>query len=341
VNIGKLGDILGDDFEKDYQEKRQQRRDEANKVEKKTLMEICYKAIKAGGFDGEEPRFRFDAGNIDHDVLLMESPTDDLQTFRWPLGDSAKTQGMFHLDDLFSLAFQENMLDLLDKIDTGEYYLVVGRYEETTQSNSDGEEETYYNINPVRGIVPIEVADQYASKYEEQMEGTPVEEQAEQQSPTDDGEDDSDDDVDLGGLDDGEPEVTDDDIVEIFHVVGDQAPAVLEQVANGDQDSMDKLCGVVDNNIDGDVTNEHVLDVFEDAVESIPGRHEDEEEEDDGIDLGGIAEDDSESEDTESNDGEDESEPDKEPEPAAATTDGSSDSADEDADEKTDVDDWF
>lgn len=332
--MGKLGDILGDDFEEEYQSKRQQRREEVNKVEKPTLMEICYKAIEGGGFDGEEPRFRFDAGSTDHDVLLMESPDTDLQTFRWPLGDTAKTQGMFHLDQLFSLAFQENMLDLLDKIETDEYYLVVGKYEETTQTNSDGDEETYYNINPVRGIVPIEVAQQYSKKYEEQMQGTPVEEQSQQQSESDDGSDDSGSDVDLGGLGGDEPEVTDDDIIEVFHVVGDEAPSVLESVAGGDEDAIDKLCNVVQNNIDGDTDSEHILDVFEDEVQSIPGRNEEDEEEDDGIDLGGLDEGEDETSD-------DEPEVTDDPEPAAATSDGSSEPSGDNSEDESDVDDWF
>lgn len=332
--MGKLGDILGNDFEEEYQAKRQQRRDEANKVEKSLLMEICYKAIEGGGFDGEEPRFRFDAGNVDHDILLMESPDTDLETFRWPLGDTAKTQGMFHLNQLFSLAFQENMLDLLDKIETGEYYLVVGRYEETTQSNSDGNEETYYNVNPVRGIVPIEVAQQYSDDYESQMSGTSVEQQAEQQSSSNGDDGDSGSDVDLGGLGDDEPETTDDDIIEVFRVVGDQAPSVLKSVADGDDDAIEKLCGVVQSNIDGDVEDEHTLDVFEDNIEPIPGRYENDSSDDDDIDLGELDNDDGDSSDASSED-------DTEAESDTSTDEESDESSDADSDDESDVDDWF
>jgi hypothetical protein len=332
--MGKLGDILGSEFEEDYEEKRNQRRDEANKVDKSTLMEICYKAIEGGGFDGEEPRFRFDAGDIDHDILLMESPDTDLQTFRWPLGDSAKTQGMFHLNQLFSLAFQENMLDLLDKIKVGEYYLVVGRYEETTQSKSDGKEETYYNVNPVRGIVPIEVAQQYSQEYESNMSGTSVEEQSEEQSSSAGDGGGSDSGVDLGGLGEDEPETTDEDIIEVFRVVGDQAPSVLESVASGDEDAMEKLCTVVRTNTDTGVEDERTLDVFEDNVESIPGRHEDEDSDGDGIELDGLEGDSSGPSDSNT-------EADTDPASDSPTEDTDTEVSDTDSDGESDVEEWF
>jgi hypothetical protein len=351
--MGTLGDIMGDDFEEKYEEKSQSRREEANKVEKEVLMEICYKAIEAGGFDGEEPRFRFDAGGITHDVLLMESPADDLQTFRWPLGDSAKTQGMFHLEDLFSLAFQENMLDLLDKIETDQYYLVVGKYEETTQSNSDGEEETYYNINPVRGILPLEAADKYASQYKNQMEGSSIQEQSQAQSgssgDSESGSGGSTDssDIDLGGSEDGGSSVSDDEIIEIFHLVADKSEQVMREVTQGDSDAMDQLSTVVSDNVDGDVTEERIFDVFEEAVEEIDGREE--EDDSDDLDLGGIGGGETDSSDSQDDESESETEAEEDSEPEAptaaaqATTDSNSggDESSGDSDEETDVDSWF
>lgn len=326
--MGKLGDIMGDDFENKYQKKSQERREEARKVSKETLMEIAYKAIHGGGFDGEEPRFRFDGENVDHDVLLMSSPEENLSKFQWPLGDDAKTQGMFHLDQLFSCAFQENMLHLLERIKTDEYYLVVGRYQEKTQTDSDGTEDVYYNINPVRGIVPLEVAKKYADEYESKMEGSSVEEQAKQQKEEMEGSDDSEDDTDLSGLDGGGSEVSDDDIVSVFKAVGDQSPKVLEKVANGDSDTMDKLVEVTNNNLDGEASRERILDVFEDNVEEIDGRGEDEEDGDGDMDLGGLGDDD----DSGSEDGSDDSEEE------AETSD---DSGSSDGDGSEDPSDWF
>jgi len=319
--MSELGDIMGDEFEEDYQEKRSRRREEASKVDKKTLMEICYEAINNGGFKGEEPRFRFSGAEVDHDVLLMESPDDDLETFRWPLGDSAKTQGMFHVDELFSLAFQENMLDLLSKIETGEYYLVVGRYEERTETDSNGKEETYYNINPVRGIVPLKVGKKYADQYEEQMQGSSPQEQAEQQQS--ESSDDSDSDIDLSGADDNS--VSDDDIVQIFHAVGDKAADLLQSVVEGDSTSMDKLVTVTNNNLDGEADRERILDVFEENVDFIKGRGE--EEDGDDLDLGGIGDD-----------------SDDEEEVAAPTDGGGSDTSSDssgDGGDSSDPSDWF
>lgn len=319
--MSELGDIMGDDFEEEYQEKRSRRREEASKVDKPTLMEICYEAINNGGFKGEEPRFRFSGDSVDHDVLLMESPDDDLETFRWPLGDTAKTQGMFHVDELFSLAFQENMLDLLSKIETGEYYLVVGRYEERTETDSNGNEETYYNVNPVRGIVPLKVGKKYADQYEDQMEGSSPEEQAEQQQS--ESSDDSDSDIDLSDADDSS--VSDDDIVQIFHAVGDKAADLLQSVVYGDSTSVDKLVTVTNNNLDGEADRERILDVFEENVDTIDGRGE--EEDDDDLDLGGLGDD-----------------SDDEEEVPAPTDGGGSDTSSESSDDggdSSDPSDWF
>lgn len=286
--MSELGDIMGEDFEAEYQKKRQRAREEASKVSKEMLMEIAYEAIENGGFKGEEPRFRFNGEEVDHDVLLMESPQQDLQKFRHQLGDDAISMGMFHVDELFSLAFQSNMIELVDRIEEDEYYLVVGRYQEKTQTKGDGTEEVYYNINPVRGILPLNVAKKYADKFQEQMEGSSIEEQAEDQGTTEE------DDFDLG---DDNNEVTEDDVVQIFHAVGNKKAEILEGVASGDEDSIEKLISVTNNNLDGSAEREFILDVFEDNVEEIEGRGEEEEEEDDDLDLGGLDDDEEEDED--------------------------------------------
>lgn len=321
--MSELGDIMGDEFESEYQEKRQQAREEASKVDKEVLMEIAYEAINNGGFKGEEPRFRFSGPNVQHDVLLMESPARDLQKFRHQLGDDAMTMGMFHLDTLFSIVFQSNMIDMLDKIEEDEYYLVAGRYQEKTQTNGSGEEETYYNINPVRGIVPLSIAKKYADKYEEKMAGSSVEEQSEEQNTES-----SDDDMDLGGLDDDEG-VSDDEIIAVFKEIGSQAEDVLKAVASGEEDMMDKLVNVTNNNLSGEADREHILDVFEDNVDEIEGRGEEEEEEDDGMDLGDLGGDSDDEEESEEDD--------------VTPTDDGGDEEEESADddEESDPSDWF
>jgi len=322
--MSELGDIMGDDFEEQYQEKRQQAREEASKVEKEVLMEIAYEAINNGGFKGEEPRFRFSGPNVQHDVLLMESPDRDLQKFRHQLGDDAMTMGMFHLDTLFSIVFQSNMIDMLDKIEEEEYYLVVGRYQEKTQTNGNGEEETYYNINPVRGIVPLAIAKKYADKYEEKMAGSSVEEQSEEQNNES-----SDDDMDLGGLEDDDS-VSDEDIVKVFKQIGKKAENVLVSVAEGNEDMIDKLVNVTNNNLSDEADRERILDVFEENVDDIEGRGEDEE---DDMDLGGLDDDlEDEADELEgdlTDDGDDEPEEESES------------SSDESDDEDSDPSDWF
>ncbi|EGQ44113.1 MAG: hypothetical protein J07AB43_01720 [Candidatus Nanosalina sp. J07AB43] len=322
--MSELGDILGTEFEEKYEKKRNNRQN-ASKVDKETLMEIAYEAVNNDGFKGEEPRFRFNSDSDTYDVLLMHSPDTDLQTFRWPLGDSAKTQGMFHGDELFSLAFQQNLLDLLDKIETDEYYLVVGQYEETTQSNSDGKEETYYNINPVQGIVPLKVAKKYADKFEEQLQGSSIEEQSQKQqtegssTETSNSTDDSPD-LDLGG---SEPEVEDSDILRIFNAIGEQQADLLHSVSSGEQ--LDTLVRITNNNLDGETSREHILDTFEENVEEIDGRGE----EDDDLDLGGLDMGDSGDEEVATTDGSG-----SDSEEATADDDSGSDGGD-------DPSDWF
>jgi hypothetical protein len=314
--MSELGDIMGEEFEEEYQEKANEARQEARKVSTELMMEICYEAVNNGGFKGEEPRFRFAGENVDHDVLLMESPEDDLQTFRWPLGDDAKTQGMFHVEQLFSLAFQENMLDLLSKIEVDTYYLVVGEYEETTQQQGDGTEETYYNINPVRGIVPLTLAKEYADEYESQLESTSVEEQSQQQSS------DNDSDSGISLDDDSSDEVTESDVAEIFQAIGNDNKEVLEKVAAGNSEITDKVVSKTQNELAGDADREYILDVFEDSVTDIDGRGE-EEDDDIGIDLDSDSDSDDE---TESSDDTGSDEP---------TSETSSDDEDEDPS------DWF
>lgn len=330
--MSELGDIMGEEFEEEYQEKANEARQEARKVSTEMMMEICYEAINNEGFKGEEPRFRFAGENVDHDVLLMESPEDDLETFRWPLGDDAKTQGMFHLEQLFSLAFQENMLDLLSKIETDTYYVVVGDYEETTQQQGDGTEETYYNINPVRGIVPLPLAKEYADKYEDKLESTSVEEQSEQQSSSSNG---SGSDIDLD--DDSDSTASDEDIVEVFQAIGnkDGGEEILQGVANGSDDQIDQLVDLTQENVDGDAGREQILDVFEDQVEEIDGRGE---EDDSGmdLDLGSDSDDDSDdsSDETES-ESSDDSGSDQDDESEDTSADDGGDGEDEDPS------DWF
>lgn len=286
------------------------------------MKKICHLAINEGGFKGEEPRFTYDEGDIQHDVLLMQAPEKDIQKFRHKLGDSAVSLGMFHLDKLFSCAFNEGLVELVDKVEQGEYYLVVGRYQQKTEMK-DGEERTYNNMSPVRGIAPIAKAKQMAEAYEEEKGGSSVEEQAEEQSSSSSS---SSGGVSISGSDEPD-ELPKEAIVRVFQAVADSSPDVLQQVASGNSDALSKLTNVVNDNTDGEeVGVERVADVFEEEVDDIEGRHEEEEEEDDdsGIDLGGLGGGDDETEDEE--------------EEEETTTESSDDGG---SDDESDPDDWF
>jgi len=339
--MSELGDILGDEFEEEYEKQSARGSRQASKVQDKEMMEICYKAINDDGFEKDEPRFSYPTNAGEVDVLLMNSPENDLQTFRFELGDTGMSQGMFHMGDLFSCGFQENMLDMLDKVELDTYYVIVGEYEEVTQTDDDGNTDTYYNINPVRGIVPLKAAKSLADKYEQQMGGTSIEEQSQAQSTSSDSTEsdqteeststDSDDTPDIGIGDSDNDEVSKESILPIFSAVGEQQSSILEGVSNGDSDAIDNLVGITQDNVDENPDKERVLDVFEEEVEEIDGRGEDEED-DDGIDLGGIGGDDSSSED------------DTEVVSASPTTDGGGRGGNEDATDDDDTgspEDWF
>lgn len=325
--MSEIGDILGEEFEQEYNETAEQRRETARKVDSDTLKEICYEAIKAGRWKGEEPRFVFEGDNIDHDVVLLEAPRENISKFRHPFNDSEGiSMGMFHQGRLWNAIFNENLADVVDRIEEGEAYLVVGRYQERNYTDNDGNEQTALQIAPVRGILPLAKAKEFAEQYEQQMEGTTVEEQAQQQQQQVQSDDDEDS-LDLGG---GEPEqASEEDILKVFKAAASQREDVVRGVGSGDEDDIDTLVDLVDTHTDGEVTRDLVIELFEEHVQEIDWP---EEEEDDELDLGG--EDTSDSDDDDSiedmmmggGDGE------------SSSNESSDDGEDE---EDTDVSDWF
>lgn len=333
--MGRLGDIMGEEFEEQYETTKDERRQQVRKVDTKTMMEICYEALNNGMFTPEDPRFTFSGENVDHDVLLMEAPDSDIQKFRHKLGDDALSLGMFHLNDLMSCAFQEEMMELVDKIQEGESYIIVGRYEEKRQTDGSGNEDVYYNVNPVRGIVPIAKAKEYADKYEDGMEGASVEEQSAEQTSDEDSSDD-DDDMDLDGLDDEDDGLDVSEVTAVFKKIGKKNKSVLKKVSEADEDAMDKVVGVVNKNISSEGSREEILDIFHNEVQEIEGWDEEEEEEEDDLDLGDLDDEEEDDLDLEEDDG-------------SSDTDDSDDTVgdDEETEEEDDddggesVEDWF
>lgn len=332
--MSKLGDIMGDEFADKYENNRQAAEERRRKVSQETMMEICYEAINNGGFEGDEPRFRFEDEEVTHDVALMESPQSQMEKFIHELGQSGgMSMGMFHMGDLWSCVFNDDMVEMVDKIEEDEYYVVVGRYTENIENAGTDNEEKYINISPTRGIVPIEVAKEYADKYGSALSGTDSNTQAEQQNQT----------SDSGSSDDSAS--TEERVLQVFEAVGNKKPEVLEGTSNGDEDAMEALTTVVNNNVSESVDRETILDVFEDNVEDIDGRGEEEDGDDLDIStddiMGGAS---SDSDDDDSEDSADNS-ADDEPVEATADTDGSSTSEDtstsDDSGSGSSVDSWF
>jgi len=316
--MSDLEEVFGDEFADEYENKTNERRNKRNKVEEDTLKDICYKAVKGDGFKGSEPRFVYEGDSVPHDVLLMQAPESSMEKFKHSFDNGGMSMGMFHLDELFSCTFNEDMVSLLDRIEEGQHYIVVGKYEERTVQKSN-KEEVYLNINPVRGIVPLKVAQKYAEKRESEKEASSVEEQREEQTGGDSSASESE------STSNEKP--SDEQILKVLKYVADNKGEVIEAVADGDEDAFNRLVGVADSNIDGEVTEDHVREVFEAEVQEIDDGEEDEEDDMglDGLDMG---------------DDEEEEEPEPEPEPEPEDDD-TSDSSDDSDDEEEDVDDWF
>lgn len=320
--MSELGDVLGDDFASKYEETTQRRRDSNNDVSADVIKAICYKAVHGDGFDGENPRFTYKGGKVPHDVLLMETYDGDLGKFKNSFENGGMSFGMFHLDTLMSCAFNEDMLDLVNKIKPDSYYIVIGRYQEKTVMQ-DGSEETYYNINPVRAIIPLPQAKKFAEEYESDKDSSSIEEQKEDQGGSS-AESESSEDTDESSEEDKQKL-----IVKVFNAIAEKKPEVLEAVADGDEDALNRLLNVVDDNLDQDVSESEVVDAFEDEIQEI---EDGEEEEDDDLDIGGIDDLDESDDDADEGDGGSDNDNDDSSEDA-------SDDGDDDSEESPD--DWF
>lgn len=312
--MGELGDILGDDFEEQYESETQRRREQRNRVGEEELKAICYKAVEGDGFEGEKPRFTYEGGDVPHDVLLMETYDGDLGKFKNSFKNGGMSVGMFHLDTLMSCAFGEDMMDIVNKIQPNTYYIVVGRYEEKTEMR-DGTKETYYNVNPVRGIVPLPQAKKFAENYESSKSQSSIEEQKQDQGTSDTTETEDEED------DTPSPE---EQTVKIFEAVSNKKPELLHNVADGDEDAFNTLVSVVNDHAQSDISEDTVYDTFEAEIEEI----DDEEEEDDDIDLGGL-------------DDSDGLMGDETDEPSGSENESESSDADDEDDGDNSVDDWF
>lgn len=308
--MSELSDVFGDDFADEYENEREERRQSRNRVDEETLKEICFKAVEGDGFKGSEPRFKYEADAVPHDVFLVQAPESKFHKFKRQFENGGMSVGMFHLEDVYGCNFNEDMMELVDRIEEGKHYIVVGSYSEERRT-SDGEERVYKNIN-VRGIVPVKAAKKYAQKRKKEKQGTSVEEQKKEQS----GSNSDDEDIEM------DSEASDEDVFNVFKAVKNKKPEILQDVADGDEEALSKLNALVDKNTDGEVGDTQVRDVFESEIEEIDD--DEEEEEDDDFDLGDI--------------GGDEEEEDDE---TSTEEDTESDQSDDDGDDEDSIDDWF
>lgn len=170
-----LEDAFGEDFAEGVQETIAEKRRERNRVTEEQKKEIAQIAINENKFNPEEPRFQYTTDNgITHNVLLMQVPDMENRTVWEYLSEPWEGAAKLPLDYLgewMSCTFPDK--NDVKVLDTGEWYIVIGGIDIYT--TDEGEERE--NVYPVRGVVSLEDAKEWAQEGLED-EGFPAEEES-------------------------------------------------------------------------------------------------------------------------------------------------------------------
>jgi hypothetical protein len=162
--MGQLAAVFGESFENEYIAERDKQQHEDSRLDDETKEKICHKAICSGEFDGDDPRFTFQNDGVEHDVVLMESPEQNLGKFIHTYEDGGMSVGMFHLSELWSCNFDKERVDLVEQIKMDQYYLVIGECTEKATTSTRGKERIYKNISQVRDLIPLSEVHMIAEK---------------------------------------------------------------------------------------------------------------------------------------------------------------------------------
>lgn len=275
-----LEDAFGEDFVEEYEKTIAEKRAERRQVSEDTMKEIAHKAINQDKFKEGEPQFQHvTESDVTHDVLLMQLPSiEGSSVFQYAdeLDTGAVTCPLDYMGEWMNCLF--NDADDLKEMEEGEHYIVIG--ELSTWTPDDGQGEPQDQMSPVRGVLTLDEAKEYAEQsIGAEVNETPVEESTEE----DDEEDDSseDDTSFLGDDDEGEDEddetaVEYDDVAGVVEALAEQEEEVWE-VSEDDPERLNKLVNVVCGRLD--IGNEHSDVVEEYALQRLDEEREDEEEE--------------------------------------------------------------
>lgn len=304
-----LADVFGEDLAEQVTSQIAEKRQERNRVSGEQMARICSEAVNENKFKDGEPQFKYTTeNNVTHTVLLMQCPDPQNSTVWEYLDepwDGAASLPMDYLGEWMRCTFPEK--EDVKKIDSGQWYIIVGDIDEYEKDNGEIIESVY----PVRGIASLEEAKEYAkaalegegftTSSEDEEEEEPEEEEEEDSSDSvglskfasggDDDEEDEEDEEEssggggLGGLldeekgnteeeDDSEP-VPYEDVAALVEELGDQEDAVWE-VTEGDS-RLERLVEVVSTKLELD-NEDGVEEVILDVLESHRDDDEDEEE---------------------------------------------------------------
>lgn len=316
--MSDLEDVFGEDFAKHVSQRTAERRQERNRLTEKQMAKVAHLAVNEGKFEDGDPQFTFTTENgITHSVMLVQVPDPDNSEVWDHLSepwDGAARLPLEYLGQWYWSTFPEKK-DVA-KLEQGDHAIVAGSIDESEGENG----EIYYNIYPVRGVLTLEEAQDYASRSlsdfeDDEDEGTSdddfistddddVEEEEDDDSASDDDglAFDSDDSGGSGGLDDLMDDGDDEDeeeepepAVQSASVPYEDIAAMVEKLSeNQDPDEEpqvfeiqegsehhQRLTTVVCNNLQLS-EEEAVAEVIMDVIE---GHREDEEDEDDETEL--------------------------------------------------------
>lgn len=288
----QLEEAFGEEFAKGLNSEIQQRREERNKVSVEDRKHIAHKAINENELSTEEPHFTYKSDNgITHDVLLMELPNMDNRhplSMMNELDGGAVTQPLNYMDEFMSCLFNDP--DELKKLNPGDWCLAIGNMSQWEKDTG----EMVDQLSPVRGIVPLDEAQEMADEYLSSQgisEPEPDEEETidvNEEEPEDTTEEETTEDDGggfLGGGDDEEeeeeddtPQVSYDDVAGVVEVLSEKDDQVWE-VEEGDE-RLKKLTKVAAKQLDLDTEDPEVLEAVKDhCLARIEEEREDEEEE--------------------------------------------------------------
>lgn len=208
-----LEDVFGEDFAQHVQERTAERRQERNRLTEKQMAEVASLAINEGKFEEGDPQFTYTTENgITHNVMLVQVPDPDNGEVWEHLSepwDGAARLPLEYLGQWYWSTFPDKK-DVA-KLSQGDHAIVAGGIEESEGDNG----EKYYSIYPVRGILTLDEAQEYAQSGDideefgdddtEEEESEPEPEPEPEETTTEDsGDTDDDDGLDFSGdSDDG------------------------------------------------------------------------------------------------------------------------------------------